>query len=762
MKKSLKPVLSSVLAGSLLFGSALPALAQDSMKEREDFLRVFDLVDKEDAEPVANAISREQAVELAMKTGLIPKDYELQYSSYQSPNRWSSHGTWNLDYRKRSGNRTVSYVNLGLHAETGEILSFRQYQYEGTPVFPAKLTREEAYTLAESTIKQYAADKFEQLVYDPFNLDRKLPLLDGNDRYTFRFYRQHEGIAYPQNYITVEINTAGEVAAYYTQWDQRITFTDIPEVVLSEDEARVKWEDVLNTQLELSYVIPWSSSDNKAYIQYEVSPYGSSHVAFIDAATGNALDYMLKETEITKPQLQKMSDKKLSPHRSGSTEMDEATALKFATDLLKINTNELKLDSTSYSSGENGRNQWSFYFRSANEGTNNYRYAGVTVDAKSGTVYSYHNEDSSRSGQSNEVVGLSEADMIKKVQGHIQKLVPEFADSIYYINGSYNPEDNYRFAHMSFRVLKNGIALPHNPININIDRETGEILYFYFNNLDREYPSAQNVLDQKAAAERFLSDSKVVLQYQTVQDYNEPQESSYEAVLVYQLQQPSVNYESVFLNAVEGTWHSRETGEVLNLNRQLPQDINNHWAKDALMLMYDYRAIDPDQDGNLLPDSNIKRGEMIKMLVIAMNRGHFRPMYSSDRTATYRDVGFGSAYFQYVEAAVDLNILDGDSANFNPEATLTREEIAVMVVKALGYDSLAKHGSMFNLTAKDAASITSKGHVAIANHLGLVTLQDNQFLPKREVTRAEAAVIFQRFLQKRNELRQNTQMPYYY
>ena len=50
-------------------------------------------------------------------------------------------------------------------------------------------------------------------------------------------------------------------------------------------------------------------------------------------------------------------------------------------------------------------------------------------------------------------------------------------------------------------------------------------------------------------------------------------------------------------------------------------DIDNHWAQNELQLMLDYQALDV-KDGKVNPDQTIKRGELVKMLVIAMNGGN--------------------------------------------------------------------------------------------------------------------------------------------
>jgi hypothetical protein len=61
---------------------------------------------------------------------------------------------------------------------------------------------------------------------------------------------------------------------------------------------------------------------------------------------------------------------------------------------------------------------------------------------------------------------------------------------------------------------------------------------------------------------------------------------------------PKYTDQNLFLDAVNGDWRKRDTGVITTLEKAVVTDIEGHW-----------------------PDQAITRGEMIKMLVIAMNGG---------------------------------------------------------------------------------------------------------------------------------------------
>ena len=179
------------------------------------------------------------------------------------------------------------------------------------------------------------------------------------------------------------------------------------------------------------------------------------------------------------------------------------------------------------------------------------------------------------------------------------------------------------------------------------------------------------------------------------------------AKLVYSLIPKHMNREGFLLDAQTGQWRSVSSGEVISLDKVVVSDIEGHWGQQALQLMLDYQALDV-KDGKVNPDDKIKRGELVKMLVIAMNGGNGGFYYGADRAASFADVSNGSKYFAYVENAVDRGLLDV-GAEFNPEATMNREEMAQLIVKALGYKTLAKYDGIFNESFRGCWEIGARG-----------------------------------------------------
>ena len=74
-----------------------------------------------------------------------------------------------------------------------------------------------------------------------------------------------------------------------------------------------------------------------------------------------------------------------------------------------------------------------------------------------------------------------------------------------------------------------------------------------------------------------------------------------------------------------------------------------------------------------------------------------------------------------------------------------------MIVRALGYSKLADYSGMFQSQLTDIANTKHRGSIVIATTLGIVPTDKQKFEPQATVSRADAAITFKRFLEKRGE-----------
>lgn len=111
----------------------------------------------------------------------------------------------------------------------------------------------------------------------------------------------------------------------------------------------------------------------------------------------------------------------------------------------------------------------------------------------------------------------------------------------------------------------------------------------------------------------------------------------------------------------------------------------------------------------------------------------------------YADVSSGAWYAGAVSAAYENEAVTTQRDLFRPDDAITREEMAVMLVRALGYTTISGLSQAHPFT--DVT--TNAGYVAMAYDMGLVTgTTATTFSPNAAATREQAAVILMRLYDK--------------
>ena len=117
---------------------------------------------------------------------------------------------------------------------------------------------------------------------------------------------------------------------------------------------------------------------------------------------------------------------------------------------------------------------------------------------------------------------------------------------------------------------------------------------------------------------------------------------------------------------------------------------------------------------------------------------------------TYEDVQDPARwYYSAVETAYTHGAITRQTESFRPNDPITREEMAVMLVRALGYTSLAGQAQELEIPFTDVT--TNKGYIAMAYELGIINgTSATTFSPERTATREQAAVMLMRLYDKYN------------
>ncbi|MEB3103041.1 S-layer homology domain-containing protein [Ferviditalea candida] len=187
-------------------------------------------------------------------------------------------------------------------------------------------------------------------------------------------------------------------------------------------------------------------------------------------------------------------------------------------------------------------------------------------------------------------------------------------------------------------------------------------------------------------------------------------------------------------------------------------DISSHWAEASIKKSVELGFINGYGDGTFRPENPITRAEFTTALVGAMK------LPISKKSSVFVDDNNWAE--PYIETAIENNIIltdEYDNLKFEPSKNITRQEIAVMAVRALDKAKEAEDQGYWKKIFSKLTDLTQvdekfRGYIKIANDLGIVNgYLDGSFGPKKTATRAEAVVMVLNTLDKLPETDQTGQ-----
>ncbi|WP_232697137.1 S-layer homology domain-containing protein [Brevibacillus daliensis] len=172
----------------------------------------------------------------------------------------------------------------------------------------------------------------------------------------------------------------------------------------------------------------------------------------------------------------------------------------------------------------------------------------------------------------------------------------------------------------------------------------------------------------------------------------------------------------------------------------------NHWAYEAITEMAKKGIIDGYRDGSFRPDEKVSRAEFAKIMIAASG---VKMGDKWDIDQTFRDVTRNHWAFTYVEYAKPYltGYKSGSSYYYKPDQSAVREDIAVAMVRLLGYDQSKTPNLKLLNKFDDEHKISNnlRSFIAIALETELIKgFNDDTFRPQNAITRAEAASLLYR------------------
>ncbi len=173
-------------------------------------------------------------------------------------------------------------------------------------------------------------------------------------------------------------------------------------------------------------------------------------------------------------------------------------------------------------------------------------------------------------------------------------------------------------------------------------------------------------------------------------------------------------------------------------------DIENHWAGGAIQFVYDNGLMRGISDTSFAPDAAFSRA----MLVAVLHRMADEP--KTNGSCPFTDVRDTAWYANPVAWAYQNKLAGGMSATeYAPDAPITREQLAVMLMRFAKYMDYDTTDTIRLVHYKDADLVSGYAETAVkwAVANGILKGRNlNELAPQGTATRAEVAVMLERFV----------------
>ncbi|MGO4495114.1 LamG-like jellyroll fold domain-containing protein [Paenibacillus sp. 2RAB27] len=226
-----------------------------------------------------------------------------------------------------------------------------------------------------------------------------------------------------------------------------------------------------------------------------------------------------------------------------------------------------------------------------------------------------------------------------------------------------------------------------------------------------------------------------------------PQGADKELLGVYQLfQDGSTKYVGGHLTdrGIESNLDNNGKYAVLSYKKTYSDVPVEHWAFRTIQVMSANHTVKGVSDQYFQPERSITRAEFVALLV---NSLELKP----SKAEKFTDVPSSAWYAAYIDSAAGAGLIDGKGDSlFKPDAEISREEMAVLLVRAYErkYGKVElKQASIF--LDMDQTSTWARDSVQMAAQLGLLNGRGNgAFVPEEPSKRAEAVQVMMKLQAK--------------
>ncbi len=170
-------------------------------------------------------------------------------------------------------------------------------------------------------------------------------------------------------------------------------------------------------------------------------------------------------------------------------------------------------------------------------------------------------------------------------------------------------------------------------------------------------------------------------------------------------------------------------------------DVEGHWAQETIEMMTANQITAGRTNESFKPDENITRAEFASYLVNMLG-------LEGELQGNFKDVSQDAWYYNSVGLAAINGLVSGvGEGNFAPEATITRQDMAVMMAKAykLQYGEDMKGSADAFADSIMISEYATQAVYAAKYHEIVGGFADGSFRPTQTATRAQAAQMLRSF-----------------
>ncbi|MCY6484394.1 DUF4901 domain-containing protein [Clostridium aestuarii] len=787
-----KKIFSLLLTASLLFSSTSYVFAADFKISQPEPAITTTLTASSNSEERNVKISKEQAKKIAKEKlkkyfdiTISEQDFKcnINLNSY-TINKDNKNYIWHMNWYSNSHNSSKN-ISLTLDANTGDLISMNNYNYNENNSSIPKLSIEDAKEISNKFIKNINPSEYKlcELSKDKWFSNRGT-----YSDYSFNYVRNIYGAKYYSNYITVTIDgVTGKIKSYNFNWDKNLKVPPMPKINLREI-AESNFKKEMNMELKyklLQNKYEYQNKDNTKNVKLVYEPSIEKGYS-IDANTGKFLTYdsdknvntqtaKLNETEI---QNLYKNYKKLSNY---TKPLEKEEASKLMTNFVKkFYGNGYTIENLSYSENDNSyksteKKTWRASFTKKIEVTNpktNKKVSrtlggNITLNALNGQILrisnylsSYYDYDKNFTPKFTwnegyykavDLLGEHYGDKIKNLELNLTH-----TETIYKENDQKKPERYYRYY---FTRKVNNLLYDNDNIYIEFDTKTGQLVSMRCSwDDDISFKNPNNSISIANAKDSFFKKYKPELRFIMKNTSNDNKNPKMELKLVYVLDSPNV-----YIDAFNTNILNRYDGEEIkfDISHFLNEIKESKYEKEITILAYS--GLVDTKDFTLKKE--IKNMDLIKTLVDALG---YTP-YIVDRVETYNkssalensksdsaDTNESALTNEdYLKMAKYYGFIDGDIKNFNFEKKVSREEMCKALIKFLNYEKIAECKDTFALNFEDGNKVSKEnyGYVSLAKGLKLIELNNNKLNPKQTATMEDLAIGLFRALENKESSR---------